>query len=498
MFMTDDDRVLYQVRLGTEPTIPLHTLLLHTYEVERLLAHGGMGDIYLARHTDLGTKHAIKVIQPNFLDANQPTLDVLELFRREATILRGIRNDAVVSYDGFFLDEKKQYYLVMEYVDGPSLAKVLKQRVLSIDEVYLLRDRLISGLAAVHEKGVVHRDISPDNVILPEGQVAKAKLIDFGIAKLDDPMAKTIIGGAFVGKLRYMAPEQLGLFGGRVSPCSDIYSLGLVLAAAATGKPLDMGSSYETALQARQRVPDLSEVSADLRPQLTAMLQPDPADRPQHVINVVKPIQTVGEEATQPIGAVMQSTKDSAAPFADIANQFKPKSSVIRRWAILWTIVLAGIVAVILIVSFLTSQMAEQKPADSLSALPLGPISTLSVTAEGDKPVPPPEPAAVQPAVPSVQDKPELPPEPAAVQSAVVPKTASVNPPASSKLQERPKPESKSLVKPKSEKPEPAQASRSRRDGGSRPDRCADVLFKVQFGEPLSANERMFLQKECK
>lgn len=288
-----DENTGFNGNTGFDPARPVTDsvfpprILLHTYEVERMLGGGGMSDVYLARHTVLGTKHAIKVLKPELI-ATQTMFDVLELFRREAAILRSIRNDAVVGYDGFFQDEKKRYFLVMEYVDGPSLAQVLKQRALLLEEVYLLRDRLLRGLAAVHEKGVIHRDISPDNVILPGGQVANAKLIDFGIAKLGDPAARTVIGDAFAGKLRYVAPEQMGLFGGTVGPWSDIYSLGLVLAAAAIGRPLDMGSSYAAALQARQIVPDSSAVPAELRPQLTAMLQPNPADRPQQVSELLQ------------------------------------------------------------------------------------------------------------------------------------------------------------------------------------------------------------------
>ncbi|HYN78426.1 MAG TPA: protein kinase, partial [Lamprocystis sp. (in: g-proteobacteria)] len=194
---------------------------------------------------------------------------------------------AVVGYEGFFRDEKKVCYLVMEFVDGPSLSQILTQRALSVDEVYRLRDRLVGGLAAAHARGVTHRDLAPDNVILPDGQVERAKLIDFGIAKLADALATTIIGTAFAGKLRYAAPEQLGLFGGKVSPVSDIYSLGLVLAAA-LGKPLAMGDSLGTAVLARQQVPDLAQIPAQLQPLLRVMLQPDPAQRPQGVEELLR------------------------------------------------------------------------------------------------------------------------------------------------------------------------------------------------------------------
>src|SRR5437764_396080 len=114
------------------------------------------------------------------------------------------------------------------------------------------------------------------------GEVYRAKHIDFGIAKSANPGDATVIGSAFAGKFSYASPEQVGLFGGQVDARSDIYSLGLVLAAAAIGfgKTLEMGASPATVIAARQRLPDLSAVPASLRPVIEPMLQPRPEDRP--------------------------------------------------------------------------------------------------------------------------------------------------------------------------------------------------------------------------
>ncbi len=259
--------------------IPPQTLLVNTYRVERLLGGGGMGEVYLARHMGLGTEHAIKVIRPS-MDGNT---QIMDLFYREAKVLRGVRHDAVVNYDGFVRDDQGRDYLVMEYVEGPSLAERLKHGPLTVAEVLTLRDRLCAGLAEAHRKGAVHRDLSPDNVILPGDRLEAAKLIDFGLCKLTDPDQETIIGTSFAGKYRYASPEQFGLHGGEVDARSDIYSLGLLLAAAAQGRPLEMGVSFEAALRSRQQVPDLTQLPEALRGWLTAMLQPDPAARPASV-----------------------------------------------------------------------------------------------------------------------------------------------------------------------------------------------------------------------
>jgi serine/threonine protein kinase len=254
------------------------TLLGNTYIIEALLARGGMGEVYRARHVELGTQHAIKIILPNL--AEDPK--IVQLFLEEARKLGRLNNDAVVDYEGFFRDEHGLRYLVTEFVPGESLEQVLHRRRLEPDEVLRLRDRLALGLAAAHELGIVHRDVSPENILLPDGNIDRAKLIDFGIAKSTDPAGLTIIGSDFAGKYSYVSPEQVGLFGGRIDLRSDIYSLGLVLAAAAIGfgRKLDMGNSAPTVIAARQRVPDLSEVPASLRPVIAPMLNPRPDNRP--------------------------------------------------------------------------------------------------------------------------------------------------------------------------------------------------------------------------
>jgi hypothetical protein len=149
--------------------------------------------------------------------------------------------------------------------------------------VVLLGSRLASGLEAAHACGVVHRDISPDNVVLPGGDVTKAKLIDFGIAKLLQEGQGTIVEG-FKGKLGYASPEQLGFFGGKIDGRSDFYSLGLVLCAASLGRPLGMGTTVMEAVDARRhlhRIPD--EIPVGLRSAIEPLLALDPQDRPTMV-----------------------------------------------------------------------------------------------------------------------------------------------------------------------------------------------------------------------
>ncbi|NYZ11056.1 protein kinase [Azospirillum sp. RWY-5-1] len=261
---------------GESSTIQPGSILGHTYEIEAVVARGGMGRVYRARHVELGTAHAIKVILPEY--AADPA--VVELFRREASVLRQVRHDAVVAYDGINRDAHSRLYLVMEFVEGPSLGKILRDGPLSEEDGITLLERMAAGLSAAHAKGVVHRDLSPDNIILPGAQVGAAKIIDFGISKQLANEAGTIIGDAFAGKYSYASPEQFGMYGGSVDARSDIYSIGLVLVEAVRGKRLDMGANPSTAIQARMAAPDLSDLPARIRPALAAMLAPDPKDRP--------------------------------------------------------------------------------------------------------------------------------------------------------------------------------------------------------------------------
>ncbi len=250
------------------------TVLNNTHRIERLLARGGMGEVYCATNLLTGDAVALKLIRPEMVD--EPNMRAL--FLREATALRKIRHPAIVAYEGVHAEASGRVYLVMDLIEGPSLAKRAAEKPLTVPQVRALRHRLALGLLAAHEQNIVHRDLSPDNVVLRGGDLERATIIDFGIAKTTD-IATNVIGSSFAGKMEYASPEQMGLFGKVVDQRSDIYSLGLVLAAAVLGRPLGMAETPALAIEVRQRVPDLSALPQALRGELSAMLQPDPARR---------------------------------------------------------------------------------------------------------------------------------------------------------------------------------------------------------------------------
>jgi hypothetical protein len=298
----DQDRTIIASPRGGATLRPGTKILNDTYVIERCLGKGGMGEVYAAEHIELGSKRAIKIILPEYAKNTQ----YVGLFIEEARKLSRVTNDAIVRYFEFSRDESGARYLVMEFVDGESLSAILDRRCLTPSEVIELIVRLAQGLAAAYDQGIkAHRDISPANILLPQGRVDLAKVIDFGIAKSADG-GVTLIGSDFAGKFSYVSPEQVGLFGGpdQVDEKSDIYSLGLLAAAAAIGfgKRLDMGSEPASVTLARQKVPDLNGIPAELRPLLSRMLQPRPQDRPVSMRALIEEAQRLGLKQVEPRG----------------------------------------------------------------------------------------------------------------------------------------------------------------------------------------------------
>ena len=163
------------------------------------------------------------------------------MFRKEARTLTKLHHAALVHYRVLAQEPQlRVLYIVTDFIEGTNLGDALGKLKPTPDELAGLLRRLASGLAAAHELGAVHRDMSPDNVILENGDVHQATIIDFGIAKDLDASSATIVGDGFAGKLNYVAPEQLGDFGREVGPWTDVYSLGLVILAVAQGKTVDM------------------------------------------------------------------------------------------------------------------------------------------------------------------------------------------------------------------------------------------------------------------
>jgi serine/threonine protein kinase/outer membrane protein OmpA-like peptidoglycan-associated protein len=252
---------------------------IQDYEILGHLGAGGMGSIYRARDTARGDEVAIKMVIPPDHDAADSLLE--RLLNREATTLRQIDHRAVVRYRDFVARLDGVKLLVMDLVPGPTLRDhVRRSGPLSWNAWLQLRDQLASGLAAVHARGIVHRDLSPDNVVLKDGRPDQPVLIDFGVARDRDATGGTIIGDRRVGKYLYASPEQL-LDPSAVSTASDLYSFGLVMAFAARGTALPMGETERQAIERRRTTPDLDGLDERIRGQLAMLLRPAIEERPE-------------------------------------------------------------------------------------------------------------------------------------------------------------------------------------------------------------------------
>ena len=248
---TASPRVILATRL--DPGVQLND----TYEIDERIASGGMGEVYRGHNIQTGEPVAIKTILPELADQEA----IFALFKKEATVLGRLHHDTIVRYYSFSRDPRLgRPYLAMEFVDGVSLADRMKAQPLTPDEVRKLFTGVADGLALAHGAGVIHRDLSPDNIILRDGDVGRPKLIDFGIARSANIGEGTLIGGGFAGKFNFVSPEQLGIHSREVDARSDIYSLGLVIAASLRGQPIDMGGSHVEVIEKRTKVPDLSDI----------------------------------------------------------------------------------------------------------------------------------------------------------------------------------------------------------------------------------------------
>ncbi|MEJ6403012.1 serine/threonine-protein kinase [Yoonia sp. 2307UL14-13] len=264
--------------------VPIGTLINNNYEIKKLINAGGMGEVFRGENVFTGDDVAIKIVLQSLAHDEK----VAALFMREAKVLCQLSDQAIVRYYNFVRDaDLDRFCLIMEFIEGIALSDHMRDVApLTLEQATGLIRRVAAGLDRAHEMDVIHRDLSPDNVMLRGGSVDDAVLIDFGIAKSAE-MAESTLHGQLAGKFKYISPEQLGHFGGEIGPRTDIYGLGLLMAAALRGKPLDMGSSIVEAVNARREIPDLGDIDPVLRPLLAHMLEPDPIDRPARMLDVI-------------------------------------------------------------------------------------------------------------------------------------------------------------------------------------------------------------------
>ncbi len=321
--MSDSNETTAEIRDSSAHNLPVEVfepgqMLGGKYKLVSLIGAGGMGAVYKVEQVFLRREFALKT-----LNTNQTSDIAMRRFQMEARATSLLRHANLVQVHDFGLLDDGRPYLVMDYVDGITLAQYLKEKApLAIDEAVKIVMQACEGLAYAHEQKIVHRDIKPSNIMLLNktdiSTSGSIKVLDFGIAKLTsheegEIQALTRTGEIF-GSPLYMSPEQCS--GAAVDQRSDIYSLGCVLFEALTGVPPHMGHNSLTTMLRHQseRAPTLKEASlgrefpSGLEQILARMLTKAPDDRYADLSSVSRDLSSVVHNT----GIIQQSPKKPA------------------------------------------------------------------------------------------------------------------------------------------------------------------------------------------
>jgi tetratricopeptide (TPR) repeat protein len=269
------------------------------FEVLALVGEGGMGRVFRAIDRTDGSQVALKILREGLIKS-----DTVVRFQREVAALVRLRHPAIIRYIAHGTTATGSSYLAMQWVSGEDLRTRLKRTRLTLPETIAVATRLASALVHTHAEGLMHRDVKPANVLLPDGELEAAILIDFGLARGgDDELTQA---GTLVGTPGFLAPEQIR--NEAVLPAGDVFSLGCLIYLGLAGTS-PFAASNATAVLARvlfeEPVPvaSLAEVPPALAELVDAMIQKKPGARPsmQRVHDVLT---SQGQRLTAPPGSV--------------------------------------------------------------------------------------------------------------------------------------------------------------------------------------------------
>ena len=322
------------------------------YEILGKLAEGGMGEVFRARHVHLDEIRVIKVTKPDPVgEGPEP-----RRFQDEARLATLVRHPNVAALYDFSRLPDGSFYMVWEFIDGVTLEEWLRRHgPMSAARAIRVAKQVLSGLSEIHAQGIVHRDLSPDNVMLREGANGRlqAKIIDLGVAKrvASESLARTGTG-LFLGKLRYCSPEQAGSLtrGEALDGRSDLYSFGVVLYEMLSGRTPFEAPTPEAYLGMHLHTPapplDTSKLPRDVGPELAAVVRKAlqknrdrrfrDAEEFRLALEAIEPAATAAEEKAAPL----------------------PPSG--RRAARVWT---GGVTAVLLLAAGLVAYWIVHRPA---------------------------------------------------------------------------------------------------------------------------------------
>src|ERR1044071_5945047 len=298
-------------------------LKLGRYEVVRELGKGAMGVVYLAKDPIIGRLVALKTIRASAHADDEETKEFQQRFTREAQAAGILNHPAIVTVHDIGQDDSGTSFIAMEYVEGNNLKEVLAQgRTLSFDTIGDIVAQVADALDFAHSKGIVHRDVKPANIILLEGH--RAKITDFGIAKIASGAANLTTTGQFLGTPNYMAPEQIK--GAPVDGRTDIFSLGICLYECLTRRKPFGGDSLTSISYkiVHEPFPPLHEINPTIPESFEEVvshcLAKDPAKRYQRGRELAAALRAVlrGERPTRVSDPVLEEvtmvTRERAAP----------------------------------------------------------------------------------------------------------------------------------------------------------------------------------------
>lgn len=283
------------------------------FELEKLAGRGGMGAVYRARDRITGGLAAVKILR------DETAAEHRERFVREARVMSELTHPAFVRCLGFN-SEGDTPFLAMEWLEGQDLAQRLQGDGISPGDAIRMITRVASALGAAHARGIVHRDIKPSNLFLVEGDVDRVKVLDFGIAHVQQAGASMTRTGASIGTPRYMAPEQAR---GRrdIDARADVFSLGCVLFECLTGYPPFTGDSPVAVLMKilLEEAPRLGAictgVPAAIDDLVARMIAKDPEARPCDGLAVAAELEQIGP--IEGIGLTTARERDSAVTIGE-------------------------------------------------------------------------------------------------------------------------------------------------------------------------------------
>jgi tetratricopeptide (TPR) repeat protein len=270
-------------------------MLGERFEIERRAGSGGMGEVFRARDRTSGTAVAVKVL------LSGSALSDARL-AREAETLAELSHPGIVRYVAHGVTPSGAPYLAMEWLEGEDLARRLERGALTLSETVALGVRVAGALGAAHERGVVHRDLSPSNLFLVDNDITRVRVLDFGIARQTN-RTRVTQSGVVLGTPGYMAPEQ-ARSGQEVDARVDVFALGCVLFECLTGVPVFRGEHF-MAIMAKvlfEEAPRLREIGfvvpETFDTLVTLMLAKDPALRPPDGAAVAAELATLGATST--------------------------------------------------------------------------------------------------------------------------------------------------------------------------------------------------------